>query len=159
MIQFIAYSVWGFFMAWLTLNAIVDRPGPVYELSHLMAVGSLLLLIVAAPLGLFLPRISAVTALVGIFSMALWPSVGFVVSGHWLKYLGEFLGGFVFYWWPGILAAFILWRTRNEKWLAVPPRPRLAIRVPLAFLPIVIFAVFFDIRLVVALLFGLAPPE
>jgi hypothetical protein len=157
MIQFIAYSVWGFFMAWLTLNAIVDIPGPVYALSHLMVVGSLLLCIVAAPLGLFLPRISAVTALVGIFFLALWPSVSFVASHfeHWF----EFLGGFAFYWWPGILAAFILWRTHGEKWLAVRPRPRLAIRVPLAFLPVVIFAVFFDMRLVVALLFGLGPPE
>ena len=148
MIQFFTYFILGFCITWLNLFMWGLSNGPVNAVPYFALLGSLLLLIVAASLALFLSRIAAVVALVATLFVLPWPIMILLAENSWI--------GFIFLSVPpvtaGAMAVRQIWIPRSEKWLAMRSSPRLSVRVPLAFLPLVLFVLTFNARLVVALL-------
>jgi hypothetical protein len=145
MVQFILYSIWGFGWAWVSLNLAVWSTHHLGPLNNEIAIGFSLLLFVAAPLGLFLPRISATVALVSMLSIALKLFADFVLNpvGGFLDVL-IVIGAIVLFCWPAFLAGYYLWRTRDEKWLVVRPWANRIPRLLLAFSPTATFLLLFE---------------
>jgi hypothetical protein len=142
MVQFVAYSLWGFWLGWLSCRTFgyVGYSFTAYDFASL--VGVLLFLFVAGPLGLFLPRISAIMALIAVAFM-LSRLVGFVLFDF--GNLFPSLLAIPIVGWPSVPALYCLWKTRAQKWLTVPPWKSPALRIILAIIPSAVFVTAFDI--------------
>ena len=139
---------------WLDLFMWGFSNGPASAAPYFAVIGSILLFVVAAPLALFLSRISSIVALV--CAALIFP------QPIYLLFIERSFGGFAFFaCFPtvaGIIAARHLWQTRAANWLALRSSPRLLLRVPLACLPVAIFTLLFNARLIVSLLLE-GPPR
>jgi hypothetical protein len=152
--QFILYFICGFYETWLIFFMWGFSNGPANGIPYFAAVGSVLLLIVPAPLVLFVPRIAAAVA-VAIVGVALpWPALilihehslpGFVISGIAPSVAGA-------------AAVWHLWTTRGGNWLALCTSPGFAVHVLLAPLPLLVFVFALNARLIVILLLE-GPPR
>ena len=140
-------ELWGLLMLWGFSR------GPVNAMPLVTLVGCLLLLLIASPLALFLPRVSPVVAAIGAALVLTWPvaiaRAEPVIQALPFAVLPITVMGF---------AAWQLWRTRQLPWLVTVSKPRLWIRVGLCCVPVALFVVLFNARLVLALLWA-GPPK
>jgi len=150
MFQFITYLVIGFGMAWFSVA--MDAIGGGELVIYFSFTGSLLLLLVAAPMALFRPRDAAIVGAVGVLFMALWltrtgsellAQIGWVKFG--LAWKEHFWNGFGVFGLPAIFATYFVWKTHVEKRMAMRPWGKPVLRVALAPLPAVLFATTFNV--------------
>jgi len=154
MIQFVTYFSSGLCIAWLNLSMWGLSNGPANAVPYFALIGSILLLVLASSLALFLPRIADSVALASVLCVLPWPAM-ILLHEH-------SPGGFAFLSLATLFAAMVaaghLLKTRREKWLVARGWPRLIVRVPLAFLPAASFILIFNARLVLKLLLE-GPPR
>jgi hypothetical protein len=152
-LQFIVYFICGFCVAWLNLFMWGISNGPANAAPYFALVGSLVLFIVVSPLALFLPRVAASVGLAAVLLMMFQPlSLLFIehsLTGFAMSCLMPAI--------VGVTAVWYLLKTRNTKWLTTSSSPTLLVRIPLAFLPLVLFVCLFDARLILSLLLEEAP--
>jgi hypothetical protein len=147
--RFALYAAVGFIELWF----LGFMWGPADATSYFAVVGCLMLLLLAAPLALLVDRVAAIVALLGALLACAWA----VAAVGEISVLGVILFG-------GLTSAACvvsvthLWESRDRAWLSAPPSPRLAARIGLALLPLVVFATVFNPRLVFALVLA-GPPQ
>ena len=125
--------------------------GPTNAVPFVALLGCLILLLVAAPLVMFLPRVSSATAILGSVLVLVWP----------LSFLASDAGAALLLLPPAVamaLAGWGLWRTRHLPWLMSASKPRLWLRVALATVPVALFCFAFNAPAVLALLLA-GPPK
>lgn len=148
MTQFLAYLAIGFCFAEATI-ATNSWGG---ESTHYFnMIGALIILLVAAPLSLFLPKMAAVAGFVGALFMASWLSSFFtpffddprnILSN--VRENPDLLDGFVIFGLPFLTALYFVKKTQHENWLAVRPWKRRWARIALAVLPVLVLVTIFD---------------
>lgn len=150
MIQFFAYLVIG--VCWAELTIATDALGS-NAVTYFSMIGALIILLVAAPLSLFLPRMASIAGLVGVLFMAFWLNgvvttllarpmeVAYNLRSHPVSF-----DGFLVFWLPAVIALYFVWKTREENWLAVSRWKRGWARIVLAALPVFVLATAFDLE-------------
>src|SRR5689334_14957055 len=127
--------------------------GPVNAVPYVALVGGIMLLLVAAPVSLFLARVGAVVALLGSVLVLVWPLAVAVSEAD--------ASALVFAAPPvvaGGLAAKRLRGTVQTPWLVLSGGPPIWLRVLLSALPFALFLGFFNAGLVLAILLA-GPPR
>jgi hypothetical protein len=154
MLQFFVFALSGFWGTWLILFFWGFTAGPANAAPYFGLIGDLLLLLVAAPTALFVPRIAACLGSVGAACTLLLPLFfrvpGMDLSGALLGYGPPLL--------VVVIAALTLWRMRLQGWFVFARWPHLALRVPIALVPLVGFPFCFNAPLVFQLLLA-GPPR
>lgn len=144
---FLVFLTCGLVELWALLVMWGFSAGPVNSAPYVALIGCLLLLLAAAPLALFLTRVSAAVALVGAAMALAWPVA--------IAFEESVIRTLPFAALPTLAAAaasWRLWRTRRKPWLTKVVRPRLWVRIVLCTLPVVLFISVFNARLVLAIL-------
>jgi hypothetical protein len=154
MLQFIVYFICGFCVAWLNLFMWGFSNGPASAAPYLAVVGSLFLFVIVSPLALFLPRIAASVGLVAVLLILLQPFYLLLIEHSFTAFAMTCLMPAII----GFTGARYLLKTRNEKWLMASSSPPLLVRIPLGFLPLVLFVCLFNARLILSLLLE-GPPK
>jgi hypothetical protein len=149
---FLVFAICGFLEAWALLMMWGFSAGPTNAVPFVTLVGALILLLISAPLALFIPRLSSAIAILASTLLLVWPAAIVISDSD--------PSGLLFAIPPVIaatVAAWRVWRTRHSKWLAFAARPALWLRVILAAVPAVVFCLVFNAPLVLALLLS-GPP-
>jgi hypothetical protein len=143
-IQFIVFTLAGFVTVWINTFFWGFTAGPANVIPYFALVGGLLLFIVASAVALFLPRLGSLVGLAACALIVPWPFLILVqehdVSGLAICGTPAFVAGAV--------AAFYLIRSRGQPFLATRTSPHWALRLIIAVLPIVAFALCFNALLV-----------
>lgn len=153
MTLFVVSLTCGILELWLLLFFWGFSAGPTNAAPFIALVGCFTLLFAAAPLALFFERISGLFGMVGAALTLTWPVAAafdsstvevFVVAVLPSAALGA--------------AAWRLWRTRQIRWLAAVSTPPLWVRAVLAGLPVALFVMLFNAKLILAILLT-GPPK
>ena len=151
--RFALYAAAGFIELWFLGFMWGFTRGPADATPYFAVLGCLILLLLAAPLALFIDRVAAIVALPGTLLACAWA----VTAVGEISVLGVVLfGGLPIA--ACVLSIIHLWVSRDRPWLSAPSSPRLAARIGLALLPLVVFATVFNPRLVLALVVA-GPPQ
>jgi len=153
MVRFAVYALFGFIELWLLLFMWGFSRGPATSLPYFALIGCLTLVLMAAPLALFVERLASALAVPGALLAFAW-AVSALGEG---SLPGAVLLGAL----PAIpcaLAVRHLWSSRADRWLFHPSWPRLSVRAGLAVLPVAAFLLAFNERLVLALVLD-GPPR
>ena len=144
MIQFIVFAIAGFVIVFVNTFFWGFTAGPASAVPYFALIGGLLLFIVASAVVLFLPRLGALLGLAASVLVIPWPLLILVqehdASGVAVCGAPPFIAGAV--------AAVHLFRGRGQPLLATRTSPHWALRLGLAALPVVAFAVCFNALLV-----------
>jgi hypothetical protein len=152
-VPFAVYAIAGFIELWLLLLAWGFSRGPVDALPYLALIGCLALVLLAAPMALFTPRIAAALALPSALLAFAWP-VRAVQDGS--------IGGALLI--GGLPMAAVVVAVRElrvslaRRGVSQRSGSHLLMRVGLALLPILGFGLMFNVRLVLALVLA-GPPR
>ena len=145
-LRFALYALTGFSESWLLLFMWGFSRGPANSLPYFALVGSLILVLVAAPLALLVERFASALAVPGALLALAW---AFSALRE-----GSLPGAAVFGALPATTVALAvrhLWSSRADRWRSHPSWPRPGVRAALAVLPVVAFLLVFDERSVLAL--------
>jgi hypothetical protein len=149
---FLVFAVCGFIATWALLMLWGFSAGAINAVPYVTLVGSMVLMLVSAPLALFVPRFSAATAVLASLLLLVGPAstVAFDSDPSGLLFAI-----------PPLVAAAVasrhVRRTRESKWLTLAARPALWLRIVLAAVPVTVFCLAFNAPRVLALLLA-GPP-
>lgn len=136
MTLFFVFLICGLGELWALLVTWGFSAGAANAVPFVTLVGRLALLLLAAPLALFLRRLTAAIALPGAAAALTWP-IGIALDESAIV---------------ATAAIVRLWRTRHAAWFAVVSKPTMWVRVALTALPLALFFVLFNVWAVLALL-------
>jgi hypothetical protein len=147
--QFIVYTLCGFFVMWfeLILSALWGVTAG-DTLPYFIMLAALIVLLVAAPAALFVPRIAACIGILGSAVIILWPAL--------MLYQREVVGAAIVGAPPLIsvaVAATYLWKSRSLPWLSVSRSPHIALRVAVSLIPVAVFVLCFNARFILEIIF------
>ena len=151
MTSFLVFIVCAYVELFALLTLWGVSAGPTNAVPFIALLGCLILLLVASPLVMFLPRVGSATAILGSSLVLVWP----------LSFLMSDAGAALLVLPPAVaiaVAGWALWRTRHQPWLMLASKPRLWLRVALAVVPVGLFCFAFNAPLVLALLLD-GPPK
>jgi hypothetical protein len=142
--QFIVFALTGFATVWINTFFWGFTAGPVNAIPYFALVGGLLLFIVVSAVALFLPRLGSLLALIACALIIPWPlfilvqehdASGVAICGAPAIVVGAF-------------AAFCFIRSRGQPLLGTRVSPHWALRLVIAVLPLLAFALCFNALLV-----------
>jgi hypothetical protein len=142
----------GILELWALLTMWGVTAGPINAVPVLALLGSLVLLLVAAPLALFLSRIGAIIGLVGALLAITWPVAIVLQERRGDSLLLAIPAASVL-----VAAIWRLRRTRGTPWWALVTVPSLWLRVALSTVPVIAFISLFNALPVLALLTAGSP--
>jgi hypothetical protein len=143
-IQFIVFALTGFATVWINTFFWGFTVGPVNAIPYLALVGGLLLFIVVSAVALFLPRLGSLLALIACALIIPWP-LFILLQEHDASGLAVCGAPAVV---AGAVATFYFIRRRGQPLFGTRTSPHWGLRLVIAVLPLVVFALCFNALLV-----------
>ena len=147
---YLVFALCGFLETWALLMLWGYSAGPINAVPYITLVGGLILILVSAPLAVFMPRFSVASALLACALMFVWPASIFVSESG--------LSGLMVAAPPLVAAGFATWHlrsTRHSTGQGIAPARWL--RIVLAVVPAILFCLVFNAPLVLGILLA-GPP-
>jgi len=147
-IQFVVFAICGFVIVFINTFFWGFTAGPASAIPYFALVGGLLLFVVASGVVLFLPRLGSLLALIAFVLIIPWPLL-ILVREHDASGVAV-CGG------PPLIASTValvqLVRSRAQPLLVGRTSPHWAVRLVIAIVPLVIFVLYFNARLVLEII-------